>query len=64
LKGSAQVGAYNSRVPEDSLIAQEAESEAILTRLSANVVDWDNEREDSSAGNAYPIRRRRAEGCT
>jgi SAM-dependent methyltransferase len=61
LKGSDQVDAYNSGVPEDSLIAQEAEFEAILTRLRAEVDRWDTESDADSGGAAYPSRRREAD---
>jgi hypothetical protein len=49
-------------VPEDSLIAQEAEFEAILTRLRAEVDRWDSEFDGEPGGNAYPSRRREADG--
>jgi SAM-dependent methyltransferase len=48
-------------VPEDSLIAQEAEFEAILARLRAEVDRSETEREDDSASDAYSSRRREAE---
>jgi O-antigen chain-terminating methyltransferase len=55
------VGAYNSPVPEDSLIAQEAEFDAILTRLRAEVDRSESERGEGSASEPYPSRRREAE---
>jgi len=61
LRGSAQVAAYNSVVPEDSLIAQEAEFDAILTRLHAEVDRSESERDVDSASEAFPSRRREAE---
>ncbi len=59
MRGSAQLDAYNSGVPEDSPTAQEAEFEAILNRLRAAADNW--EHEGSSAANTYPTRRRAAE---
>ena len=61
MRGSAEGGAYNSGVPEDSLTAQEAEFEAILTRLRAEVERWDTESAADTGGDAYPGRRREAE---
>jgi O-antigen chain-terminating methyltransferase len=48
-------------VSEDSLIAQEAEFEAIFTRLRAEVERWDTESETDAGGDDYPSRRREAE---
>jgi SAM-dependent methyltransferase len=61
LRGSAQVDAYNSGVPEDSLTAQEAQFEAILSRLRSEVERWDTESDGTSGGDVYPSRRREAE---
>jgi SAM-dependent methyltransferase len=48
-------------VPEDSVIAQEAEFEAILERLNAEVDQRDAESEGESTFDAYQSRRREAE---
>jgi SAM-dependent methyltransferase/ribosomal protein L12E/L44/L45/RPP1/RPP2 len=61
LRGSAQVGAYNSGVSEESLTAQEAELEAIFSRLRSEVERWETESDGDSGGDAYPSRRREAE---
>jgi O-antigen chain-terminating methyltransferase len=61
LRVSAQVGAYNPLVPEDSVIAQEPEFEAILERLHAEVDHRNAEREGESAFDVFPSRRREAE---
>jgi SAM-dependent methyltransferase len=61
LRGSAEVGAYNSGVSEDSLTAQEAEFKAILRRLETEVERWDTDSDGLSGADAYPSRRREAE---
>jgi SAM-dependent methyltransferase len=60
LRGSARVGAYNSRVPEDSLTAQEAEFEAIAGRLREAVERGEADTE-GAPGDRYPSRRREAD---
>jgi SAM-dependent methyltransferase len=60
LRGSARVGAYNSRVPEDSLTAQEAEFEAIVGRLREAVERGEADTE-GAPGDRYPPRRREAD---
>jgi hypothetical protein len=50
--------AYTSRVPEDRLTAQEAEFDAILTRLHNEVDRSESESVESSGGDAYLSRRR------
>ena len=60
MRGSAQVGVYNSPVSEDSLTAQEAEFEAIVGRLR-EAVERGEEETEGPAGDRYPSRRREAD---
>ena len=48
-------------MPEDSLITQEAEFEAILSRLRSEVDRWETESDGGSGTPGYPTRRREAE---
>ena len=60
MRGSAQGGAYNSGVPEDSLTAQEAEFEAIVARLSRAVGEGEADGK-AAPGDVYLARRREAD---
>jgi len=60
LRGSAQGGAYNSGVPEDSLTAQEAEFEAIVARLNRAVEEGEGDGA-AAPDDVYVARRREAD---
>jgi len=60
LRGSAQGGAYNSGVPEDSLTAQDAEFEAIVARLNRAVEEGEGDGA-AAPDDVYVARRREAD---